>query len=433
MRQQPPVARLPTSVPPPDRRPDINRRDVASRAPHPRHEVVSRVQPVVRWALYAFVCSIPFEMPQRSIPIEIPTLFGCVFLLATLLDRRAAYARFPAALGAFVAFLWMFAAAALVNLASHQGQVLNFFLELVQLLLLFWTIANLLTDEPVRVGALRTLALACGIRAGLQLLGVATSERTLWTGGERITTFGQNVNLAALILGAGLLAALALPSRRDPRRRWPLAVRWPLVMIIGVAIVQTSSRGGLLALAVGLGAFLLRGATPWARIRNALTALAVLGMLGFVASRSEALRNRIFMTAETGSLAGRERIYPALLVMLRERPLLGWGPIENQYELEHRLQDPGYIKRDAHNIVLELLTSTGIAGTVPFLVGVGLCLQMALRARRTARGVLPFAMLLMILTGVMSGTWIASKILWFVLAQGDAAGRGPALATRGGS
>ena len=431
--RQPPVARLPSSVPPPHRRPDVSRRDVPSRAPHPRQEAVSRVQPVVRWALYAFICSIPFEMPQRSIPIEIPTLFGCVFLLATLLDRRAAYARFPAALGAFVAFLWMFAAAALVNLASHQGQVLNFFLELVQLLLLFWTIANLLTDEPVRVGALRALALACGLRAGLQLLGVATSERTLWTGGERITTFGQNVNLAALILGAGLLAALALPSRRDPHRRWLLAVRWPLVMIIGVAIVQTSSRGGLLALAVGLGAFLLRGATPWARLRNALTALAVLGMLGFVASRSEALRNRIFMTAETGSLAGRERIYPALLVMLRERPLLGWGPIENQYELEHRLQDPGYIKRDAHNIVLELLTSTGIAGTVPFLVGVGLCLRTALRARRTTRGVLPFAMLLMILTGVMSGTWIASKILWLVLAQGDAAGRGPALALRGGS
>ncbi len=428
----PPVLRLPVPPAPPDRRLEAGRRDAASRAPQPPQVVVSRVQPVVRWSLYAFICSIPFEMPQRSIPIEIPTLFGCVFLLATMLDRRAAYARFPAPLGAFVAFLWVFAAAALVNLASHQDQVLKFFLELVQLLLLFWTIANLLTDEPLRIGALRALALACGLRAGLQLLGVATSERALWTGGDRITTFGQNVNLAALILGAGLLAAFALPSRRDPSRRWPFALRWPLVMIIGVAIVQTSSRGGLLALAVGLATFLVRGATAWARLRNAVTALAVLGMLGFVAARSEALRNRLFMTATTGTLAGRERIYPALLVMLRERPLLGWGPIENQYELEHRLQDPGYIKRDAHNIVLELLTSTGIAGTVPFRVGVGLCLRMALRARRTTRGVLPFAMLLTILVGVMSGTWIASKILWFVLAQGEAAGRGPALAGRGG-
>ncbi|HZI21326.1 MAG TPA: O-antigen ligase family protein, partial [Gemmatimonadales bacterium] len=416
--------------PPPDRRPAAGRRDLSAR-PAQRPELASRVQPVVRWALYAYICSIPFEMPQRSIPIEIPTLFGCVFLLATLLDRRTAYARFPAALGAFVVYLWLFAAAALANLASHQDVVLKFFLEMVQLLLLFWAIANLLMDEPVRVGALRALALACGLRAALQLLGVATSERVLWTGGERITTFGQNANLAALILSAGLLAALALPSRRDPSRRWPLVLRWPLVVIIGIAIVQTSSRGGLLALAIGLATFVVRGPTPWARLRNTMTAFAVLGMLGFAASRSEGLRNRFTVTAATGSLAGRERIYPEALVMLRERPLLGWGPIENQYELERRLQDPGYIKRDAHNLVLELLTSTGFAGTVPFLVGLVLCLGAALRARRTTRGVLPFAMLLTILTGTMSGTWIASKILWFVLAQGDAAGRGPALAGRG--
>src|SRR2546430_17364485 len=56
------------------------------------------------------------------------------------------------------------------------------------------------------------------------------------------------------------------------------------------------------------------------------------------------------------------------LVMIRERPFLGWGPVENQVELERRLQDPGYVKRDAHNLLLELLTSTGVAGTNPFLL-----------------------------------------------------------------
>ena len=44
---------------------------------------------------------------------------------------------------------------------------------------------------------------------------------------------------------------------------------------------------------------------------------------------------------------------------------------------------------------------------------------------------LPFAMLLAILTGTMSGTWIASKILWLVLAHGEAASRRPALAAGG--
>src|SRR2546430_3757008 len=54
-----------------------------------------------------YICSIPFEMPGRSIPVEIPTLVGSVFLLATLLDRRAAYGRLPQSLVAFVVYLWM--------------------------------------------------------------------------------------------------------------------------------------------------------------------------------------------------------------------------------------------------------------------------------------------------------------------------------------
>jgi len=390
-----------------------------------------RVQPVVRWALYAYVCSIPFEMPQRSIPIEIPTLVGSVFLLATLLDRRAAYGRFPAPLTAFTSYLWVFVASALVNLASHELLVGKFFLEMLQALLLFWTAANLMTDEPVRIGALRALALACGLRATLQVVGLASTERALWTGGYRVTALGQNANLSALILTAGLLAALALPSQRDSRSRWPVALRWPLVALIGVAVVQTGSRGGLLALAAGVMTFLLSGPTLWARLRNAAAALVVLGLLGFAAYRSEAMRNRFFDVVQTGQLAGRERIYPALAVMVRERPVLGWGPVENQYELQRRLQDPGYVKRDAHNLVLELLTTTGVAGTIPFLIGLGLCVHGAWRARRTTRGVLPFAMLLAILTGTMSGTWIASKILWLVLAHGEAASRRPALAAGG--
>src|SRR5256886_14589163 len=82
------------------------------RAPQPLPAARPQVQRVVRWALYAYICSIPFEMPGRSIPVEIPTLVGSVFLLATLLDRRAAYRRFPAPLTAFAAYLWVFVLAA---------------------------------------------------------------------------------------------------------------------------------------------------------------------------------------------------------------------------------------------------------------------------------------------------------------------------------
>src|SRR5205085_9963791 len=99
----------------------------------------------------------------------------------------------------FALYLWVFAVAALVNRATHHLDVLRLFLGMLLLLLLFWTAANLMGGEATRRRALRAFAIACGLRAVLQLLGIATTAREVWTGGARVTTLGQNANLSALI------------------------------------------------------------------------------------------------------------------------------------------------------------------------------------------------------------------------------------------
>jgi O-antigen ligase len=133
------------------------------------------------------------------------------------------------------------------------------------------------------------------------------------------------------------------------------------------------------------------------------------------------LRTRL-LAAEAGSLAGREHIYPAALDMISERPLLGWGPIENQFEIAARIGEEKKDRRDAHNIVLDLLSSTGILGTIPFLIGYALAVRGAWRARRGPYGILPLALMAVTFMGCMSGTWIASKILWLTLAIAIATG-----------
>src|SRR2546430_4868572 len=55
--------------------------------------------------------------------------------------------------------------------------------------------------------------------------------------------------------------------------------------------------------------------------------------------------------------------------MAAERPLVGWGPVNNKYELGIRLDERIHRRRDAHNLLLEVLTATGAFGAVPFLVG----------------------------------------------------------------
>jgi len=108
--------------------------------------------------------------------------------------------------------------------------------------------------------------------------------------------------------------------------------------------------------------------------------------------------------------------------MIAEKPLLGWGPTENQYEIAKRIGEEKKNSRDAHNIVLELLSATGILGAIPFLIGMSLCIGGAWRARKGPLHMFPLAFLTTVLIGCISGTWIASKILWLAFSIALAAG-----------
>jgi O-antigen ligase len=109
--------------------------------------------------------------------------------------------------------------------------------------------------------------------------------------------------------------------------------------------------------------------------------------------------------------------------MFLEKPTLGWGPVANTYELAARIGERDRPLRAAHNIVLELLTATGIIGTIPFLLGGWLGIRAAWRSRRGPHGVLPLALFCSVLISNMSGDWIAAKLIWVVLAYALASER----------
>jgi len=372
-----------------------------------RAQVQRAVNPFVRAALYFFVLSIPFELPQIAIPLEVPTLTGGLFLLATLVQPSTSYRRIPGAVLWFTVYLWMFGLSTLVNRSTHTDLVVPLFLLMLQLVLVLWATSNLLRDPRVMRGVLITLALAVALRAGLQVLGIGATTKEVWTGGERVSAFGQNPNLASIIMGVG---AVMLVNLR------PRLITWPAAAMVAFAVIQTGSRGGLACLAMGLLVWaIMSGRTFGAKLRGFGLGVFALGVLAFGVLRSDMLRTRL-LAAEGGSLAGREHIYPAAIAMISERPLLGWGPLENQFEIATRIAEQKKDKRDAHNIVLDLLSSTGVLGTIPFLIGMGVCLLSAWRARRGPYGSLPLAISSVTFVGCMSGTWIASKILWLTFA-----------------
>jgi O-antigen ligase len=385
----------------------------------PVNASTTTVNPIVRAAWYFFVASIPFELPKVDLPIEVPTMTGALFLAATILHLGACYRRIPAALLWFSVYLWLMGVSALVNNVQHGTDAFELGVWLAQLLLIFWAASNLLRREEVYRGTLIALALACSIRSGVQVLGLAATVTPVWGGGERITAFGQNSNLAAMILSTGLVAALGLRFSWGKTSLLRSAFLWGMAVLIAAAIVQTGSRGGVVCAVSGVVVLLLAGRIRLGTIFVGLVAVAALG-IGI--GRSDTLRRR-FLSAEEGNLAGRERIYPAAIEMVKERPMFGWGPADNQYELARRINERKRPSRDMHNLVLELWTVAGIIGAIPFIFGLGLVWAAAWSARKGPRGAIPLALLAAIAPGTVAGTWIASKILWLGLGIAAASGK----------
>jgi O-antigen ligase len=371
---------------------------------------------LVRLTFYLFVFSIPFELPMFDLPLDVPRATGAVFIAATLLDPGV-YRRMPWVLPLFLVYLGIFIASFLINGAQYAGEATRLLVQLAQMMLLFWAAAQLLRTPRTAHAAMIAFASACALRAAVQVLRVPVLASVAES--HRATAFGQNANQSAMVLAAGMLVLISLQYGRDTAWLRPRLLAWPLLAVMAVALFETGSRGGIAAFTLGLVVFTT--AVPgW---RHKLQALALLivaaGTFYLGASHSELMQKRLRL-AEQGNLAGREQIYPALLTMWTDRPIIGWGPIVNKYELGDRLAEPVRRRRGAHNLVLEVLTSTGLMGALFYLTAVSLCVVAAWRGRYGAYGALPLALLVTLLITNLSGDWPVAPLWWFALAFGVA-------------
>jgi O-antigen ligase len=369
------------------------------------------------------VASIPFEYPERSIPLEIPTLTGAVFLLVTLLYPGRCYGRLRAPALWFGIYLLAFLLSIVIGSGEHAGDAMFEFVVILQGVLVFIAAANVMQDRGVAWRALVTLAAACSVRAALPFLGLGRTSDTVWTGGERISALGQNANSAAMIMAAGLVALVGLALLRSRRTFPALVLPILLSILLGLAILETGSRGGFVSLLGGILVYAISASTWQHRLRNATLAFLAVSLLGLAALQLPVMKNRLLDTAQTGNLAGREQLYPASWSMFLEKPVLGWGQISNTYELAARIGERERPKRATHNIVLELLTAGGLVTALPFLLAMFLCAWSAWQARDGEHGMLPFALFCSVFLSNMSGDWVASKLLWFVLAYALASGK----------
>jgi O-antigen ligase len=375
---------------------------------------LTRPSRLVTAALYFYAFSLPLETPVRSIPVEVHTASGVLLLLAALTQPRVAFARPHPAFWCFGAYLYVYLC--LGVLTDHVGEWLKEAAGFFQVLLIFWVSTSLMRWPHVTTRVLASFIVSCVLLAVLQRAGITESVAEVNAVAQRMTALGQNPNTLAHNLAIAMLALAGLVYGSQRFGRWLQPAAWMALGLLAVVIMPTAARGALLSLVVGLCLIVLNRARPSVRLRNAVVAVALLCGVGAAAYRSDAMRNRFLTATEAVDLAQREQLFPAAWQMTLESPFVGWGPINNRYELERHVPRAELPFREAHNLVLELLTQTGLVGAIPFLLGVAFCIRGAWVARLGPHGIIPATVMASSLIALMATSGLYTKMYWFAYA-----------------
>jgi O-antigen ligase len=233
------------------------------------------------------------------------------------------------------------------------------------------------------------------------------------TGGEgRLSITGYNPNGVAIIMGMAAQVLIGFGIDYTYRKIWKRVTFLVMSLLLLTAMIYTGSRGGILAFMTGVAVYAL----PYRRSKRKMLAIlgvsiVVIGVI-YVVLNDQSTASRLENSYKYGDTAGRNYIFAAAVEMFSEKPLLGWGPM-TLFELGTRTR--AWL-RDTHNLFLYLLAANGLLGTIPFLIGLGLCVRAAWIARVCSLGLLPLVWLVTMMVASISSTWIWSKLLWLALA-----------------
>jgi len=258
------------------------------------------------------------------------------------------------------------------------GEFKGFFIDP---LLVFWLIYQFAKKEDLKKFFL-ALFLSGGFVACqtivLKFLGSTTPD------GRVIGIFGYSPNYLALFLAP--ITVLLIASIPTTDYRLPLNNKFLRLAIVGIlsaiyllAIYFSGSRGGILAIAAGLGVFFILHFWQW--IRHRLSSQIIIGILIMMAIYTSwvLFRPDFNVSPENGGRIAtsnnlRFEIWQTSIELGRKQPILGvgLGNFQNAFRdlTKNRGNFPEYITPMAltpHNIFLMFWLSTGILGLVAFV------------------------------------------------------------------
>lgn len=222
--------------------------------------------------------------------------------------------------------------------------------------------------------------IAAGVLAATYALGQSTIGAIVHADGfgRATATYPHPANLCLLLERTALLTAGVLLTRWRP----PLVLALILIQCAGIA--ATFSRGGLVALLVGVAALVW-----WVRSRRLLRLFGVVTVsVLFVALTL--FGTRLFDFSGSGDEPTRFAIWRSSIRMIQDRPITGVGLDQFLYQYRQRYIEPSAwdqrFTSHPHNLILDTWLSLGVVGlAVAAWIAAGVTREVW-RVRRVAPG-----------------------------------------------
>ncbi len=228
-------------------------------------------------------------------------------------------------------------------------------------------------------------ALELGLGAGR----LSTAIKVL--GYRRAFSTMLSPNVLACYLAAAFPAGLHLARVAPPRAS--KAVYVAVLALMSVAVVLTKSVGGLIALLVGACVFSL-AMSGGGRLRKAAGVLLIIAAIS-------AAGGYFVLSERTGGFMGIERSFTerlnyfyGALAAFSEAPLTGHGAGSFYLTYFPHIRPGADETRYAHNVVLQTLSETGIAGLVALSILFGVFLYRCVRGIRQGMADTPYPAIL---------------------------------------
>lgn len=198
-------------------------------------------------------------------------------------------------------------------------------------------------------------------------------------------TFGHPNLFAGYLI---LVLPLAFGSLLEEKHRLRQVLLGAVVLVMGLALALTYSRGGWLGAGAGLGlvlgSYFPRHPRKAAWILFAAVAVAA-GML-LSSPKLQARLSALGSVSRDAAVTGRIGYQKMALAMIREKPWLGHGGGNYPRVLERYVQSDSkghkYLDAHIHNLYSQIAIETGVAGLAAFLAFIGIAIGYVVRGVR---------------------------------------------------